>query len=281
MNRRQKLFIAAVAVVEIILFAALISRLAQGHDPVRGCWWLALLIYIFFHIGRAFVCPPAYPQDLLEAFGHNVSTAFTGFGRRGARKKFLNALRPFYNDNYDKSLKRLNKVERRCKEPADHAAVNIFKAICYDRMFDSRSSAAHYQKALGYVHDVPRAHANLSVTQVELGQFDEALESIRIAINYIESDPTHTAASADSCYYGNLASLLLRLGRFEEALAPARRSYELDKTNPNALQALTIANYHLGNHEESRRYRSEGLASGLSESKLHHSAIVPAYSDNK
>lgn len=279
MNRRQKLFIAAVVLIELILFGALIYRLYLGYELVSGCWWLLLLIAMFFGIGRAFVCPPAFPQQLIDAFGPNVGSAFSGFGRRSARKEFYNAVRPLYNDKYEKCLRKLKKVERRCKEPADYAAVYLIMAVCHDRLFDSYNTAVSYRKALSRVHDIPGAHANLSATLVELGLYDEALESIDTAIYYLECAPNREDKTRDAYFYGNKATLLVKLRRFEEALACAERSYELDNTHPHAIQALSAAHFHLGNLEESKRYQKLGADLGLPEHYLHPSAIVLVNTD--
>jgi len=273
MNYRQKIGVTVCVLIELGLCAALAYKLIQGQPLWRG-WWLVLLIYIFYLIGREIVCPSSIPQEMIDRFGPKIDAAFSEKGQRSARKKFINALRPFCNDKYKKSIKRLEKMIPKCKKPADFAGVYNFIAVNYDVMCDYHTAISYYRKALQHVPDVPRIHSNLCTCLSDLGMHKEAMESMQTAIRYLESDTSHEIGEHDSTYYSNMATLLLMFSRSADALPYAERAFQLDSTNKYAIQALTVANFYLNNFEESDRYRELGLAQGIAPNFLDPSAII-------
>jgi tetratricopeptide (TPR) repeat protein len=68
----------------------------------------------------------------------------------------------------------------------------------------------------------------------------------------------------------NLAAQYIRLGRFEEAIAEAKRAVELGKPNGVDLGNMAYAEFQLHRRDEAIEAAREGLRADASSPKLHY-----------
>ena len=115
-----------------------------------------------------------------------------------------------------------------------------------------------------------KAHSNLGIVLLKLGNFGEAAAACRRAV---ELDPDLAEA------HNNLGFLLLKLGEPEEALANLRRAVKLDPEDAKSHGNLGVALGELGRFEEARASlrKSSEIEQGLLQGVLGEVAIVGAF----
>jgi tetratricopeptide (TPR) repeat protein len=94
----------------------------------------------------------------------------------------------------------------------------VFLGVCLHREGKDVEALPYLQKGLAYAPDAPLAYLNLAIVQIELKQFDEAVETLEAGEKKFPDV---------SFFPGKLAGLLRRMGRSEEAKVQAALAQEL------------------------------------------------------
>jgi tetratricopeptide (TPR) repeat protein len=97
----------------------------------------------------------------------------------------------------------------------------VFLGVCLHREGKDSEALPYLEKGLTYAPDAPLAYLDLAVVQMELKQFDQAVETLEAAEKKFPDI---------SSFPGKLSGLLRRMGRLEEAKEQAAIAQELGRT---------------------------------------------------
>jgi Flp pilus assembly protein TadD len=120
-------------------------------------------------------------------------------------------------------------------------------ALCEAGRIDE--AIPYYEKALEIDPCFANANANLALALASKGDFAEAVRHYRIALETTDIIPLHR----------DLGYVLLKLGRFEEAVAEYRKVLSAMPDNPDVLNELGYALAHTGKFDEAIEYFSQAL----------------------
>ncbi len=169
------------------------------------------------------------------------------------RKKLLCALRLFDEGNYRKALKYLSDLKDRCHTKQDAYTVWLFSALCFTEIGMPNQAARLYEQMIFSDAADSRVYSNLGNLQNQLGQVSEAIENLKIAIEY---DVKNSFA------YNNLASVYFDICDFENAILYANKSLELNAKTYQASSLLAIIYSILEDKENAEKYFHMAVSSG-------------------
>jgi len=157
------------------------------------------------------------------------------------QNRFIRALSYIILDHRDWARAELEKLVR--SGPRDARYPYWLGRIDYDAM-NFKAAAAHLQTALDLDPTFMKAYDNLGLTYEGLGQYDHAVNIYQQAIN-LNRQQEHPSAWPPL----NLGTLLVKLGRFQEAEASLQESLRYDPEFPKAHCQMGL----LLNKEEKRQ----------------------------
>lgn len=117
----------------------------------------------------------------------------------------------------------------RSPEPSAKAIDANRRGVALRSVGRSAQAADAFREAIAAQADLPELHANLALTLVDLGTFEEALREFEYAL---QLNPTFVAALA------GIGALYMRLGRFDDARAQYERLLHVDESNISAHLAM-------------------------------------------
>lgn len=183
--------------------------------------------------------------------------AFTGDKKN--YRKLMEAIACYNRDEFKKSHKILDQLEKECKTAGDYSAVYMFRAMNYEEQGLMDETVRTYERLLQYDMTNSIAWSNLGLCYKKKGRMDEVYEAYTNAIRY---DPNNESAYMNlSCYY-------LAVGDASKALENALKSIEIQPDFVSGLEAAAVSSKLLGNEEAVREYCIRHAAAGGDETKL-------------
>jgi len=191
-----------------------------------------------------------------KAYAPFIGTAFSRDAK--AEKAFYQAVDLYNRDKPAAAIHQLEKLRRQCAQSDDYYAVTVFTALCYDDMHLYRQAADAYEQAI-QMRPNSTLVSNLGLCFDRMGDSETAMDAYRQAVQM--DDRNFTA-------YNNMAQLCIRTGDFDSGLEYAQRAVSLNGKMTQALNAVTICHYMLGNQSEYEQAYRQAVAAGSDGRKL-------------
>lgn len=175
------------------------------------------------------------------------------------RKKLLCATRLYNEDNFGKALKYLSDLKQVCKTRDDLYAVGLFTALVLTDMGWENDAVVVYTSLIDMNITSSTIYGNLGNIYCHMGKHDDAIASLRLAI---QNDDKNPAA------YHNLARLYFDTYDFENAKEYALKALEINHKFRQSASLLAIVYSIENDKENAERYFHVALASGEDPSRL-------------
>lgn len=171
------------------------------------------------------------------------------------KKKLLCACRLYDESNYRKAMKYLVQLLREAEFDRDRVVVLTFIALCYtdSQLYDDAIKV--YYDLLKLEPNNSRAHSNLGLLYVTVGDFDMALQHYNKAVE-CDSDNYYAFSNRANCYF--------RKNDYGKAIADAQKALEIKNNGVEAASLLTIIFALQGDEENYRNYYHIAITSGKS-----------------
>lgn len=166
------------AVIALLAYQGLVERSLETSDLTKG------LIIILGGIGTMFKKPKqrpvankkalyqkAYPEFIQEPFAEDPKL----------EKKFYDAVHDYNRDKPAAAIAKLEKLRRECQRTADLRAVTVFTGLCLDDMGRYQEALQKYDAARK-IKDCSTLASNMGLCNQRLGHFDRAAELYEEAI---------------------------------------------------------------------------------------------------
>lgn len=247
----------AAGVIGLLVYDYLPDHRIEATDLSRAGLLLAGILLGFLKVGRRqsrgvsnkkVTYTRAYPQFIQNVFPDD----------RKAEKLFFNAVDDYNCDRPAKGIEKLNKLRGECRNSAERYAVTVFTALCLDDMGIYDRAAENYRAAL-QIKQNSTLCSNLGLVLERLGKPDESVEAYRQAIRL---DPSNVYP------VNNLAQRFIRMGDYVQGLEYARQAIGINSKLPQALSAMAICSYMLGNMADYETYYRQAVSNGYDGKKL-------------
>ena len=151
----------------------------------------------------------------------------------------------FNNDQYDKAISHLTKLENRCASYRDTSAVLFFIAKSYKDKGQLSKAIETYERLLKIDASCSSAWSNLGLIHHEAGRVADAKYALNQALLYNPENPfAHV----------NLANVLYKNGEFEEAKNLGLKAFQLNNQLPAAASITALCYASLGDAENARKF---------------------------
>ena len=174
-------------------------------------------------------------------------------------RKFLEAVRYYNQDKYEKASVGLNSIKNSCRSRAEKYCVNLFLALNYTDCGDSDSAEKIYEEMINSGIADTRVFSNLSDLYKDSGDFEKSLSVGKRAVDY---DRDNYIA------HNNLASAYFKNGDFENAAESAKKCLELKNNFLPSIKLLYLIYTLEGNKEQAEIYERKSIANGFSKKDL-------------
>jgi len=176
-----------------------------------------------------------YKDIIRDAFANDK----TGY------RKLMEGIDYFNDDQNDKAIKHLTKLEERCTSPHDTAAVLYFIAKCYKDQDELSKTIETYERLLKIDTSCSFAWSDLGLIHYEAGRVSEAKYALNQALLYDSENPY--------AYY-NLANAFYKNGEFEEAKDLGLKAFRLNNQIPAFAKITALSYASLGDAENARKF---------------------------
>ena len=178
-----------------------------------------------------------------ELYKHIIRDAFAN-DKTGYRK-LMQGITLYNNDQYDKAIKHLTKLEERCVTSQDTSSVLFFIAKSYKEKGQLSKAIETYERLLKSDASCSTAWSNLGLIHHEAGRSADAKYALRQALLYNPENPyAHV----------NLANVLYKNGEFEEAKDLGLKAFQLNNQLPAAASITALCYASLGDAENAKKY---------------------------
>ena len=178
-----------------------------------------------------------------ELYKHIIRDAFAN-DKTGYRK-LMQGITYFNNDQYDKAISHLTKLENRCASYRDTSAVLFFIAKSYKDKGQTSKAIETYEQLLKIDASCSSAWSNLGLIHHEAGRVSDAKYALNQALLYNPENPyAHV----------NLANVLYKNGEFEEAKNLGLKAFQLNNQIPAAASITALCYASLGDAENARKF---------------------------
>lgn len=163
-----------------------------------------------------------------QAYSPQIGNAFTTLPKE--EKLFYRALDDLNNQKFAAAVKKLESLNETCRATAEQRAISFFLGRNYQRMKDYDNAIKAYERCLtmgGPAH----AANNLADCYSALGNLDKEWEYL---LRSVQIDPEYAAG------HNNIGQFLIRMGEYEEAIAPLQEAHRLNSKLTPALSGLAI-----------------------------------------
>ena len=239
----------------LLIYQGLIQKNLDSGDLTKGILIIAAAIVAMIRprqrkqVGvNKSLYQKAYPQYIGNAFSQDKKLENT----------FYTAVALYNQDKPNAAVAKLEKLRGQCSQSDDYYALIVFSALCYDDMRLYDKAIEQYEKAIQMRQDSTLA-SNLGLCYDRKGKTDQAIDAYLQAIQWDSSNFTP---------YNNMAQLCIRIGDYNHGLQYASQAVALNQKMPQALNAMTICHYMLGNQAEYERYYRQAVSCGSDPEKL-------------
>lgn len=175
------------------------------------------------------------------------------------RKKLLCAIRLYNENNFGKALKYLGELKQVSKERDDLYAVGLFTGLVFTDMGCEKDAIIVYKALLNMNITSTTIYGNLGSLYSGLGNYDDAIATLRLSIQNDENNPAP---------YHNLAKLYFDTYDFENAKKYALNALKINHKFRQSASLLAII-YSLENDKENtEKYFHIAISSGEDPSRL-------------
>lgn len=185
-----------------------------------------------------------------KAYSEYIGTAFSQEPK--LEKMFYNAVDDYNQGKPSAGIAKLEKLRKQCQRSDDYYAVIVFTALCYDDMKLYSKALEQYYAALQLRRSSTIA-SNMGLCHERMGNAEQAMDAY---IQAVQIDPKNNYA------YNNLAQQCIRRGDYAQGLGFAEKAVQINERMPQALNAMAICHYMLGDQGEYERYYRMAVSSG-------------------
>ena len=178
-----------------------------------------------------------------ELYKHILRDAFAN-DKEGYRN-LMQGITFFNNNQYDKAIKHLTKLEKRCMTYRDTSAVLFFIAKSYKDKGEISKAIETYERLLKIDASCSSAWSNLGLIHYEAGRVSDAKYALNQALLYNPENPYA---------YCNLANVLYKNGEFEEAKNLGLKAFQLNNQLPAAASITALCYASLGDAENAKKF---------------------------
>ena len=191
----------------------------------------------------------AYDSVLGSAFANNPAY----------RRELVNACRYFDESNYKRAVQILRKLTKKAETEQDKVPVFTIAARCYTESQLPEEAINIYYQLLDISPDNSRAHSNIGLEFVTIGDYEMALKHYNMSL---QCDPNNYHA------YVNRANLYFEKRDFESAITDSRKSLEIKNNGVEAAGLLAIIYALLQDAKNKEKYYSLAISLGKSSTEL-------------
>lgn len=166
-----------------------------------------------------------YQEKYKGDIGHAFEKSFL------TKRKLLSAIRLYDEKNFDKALKALSDLQKKCKLKCDLYTVGLFMALTLTEMGSEQQAINVYTVLINEGLVLPIICQNLGHLCQKLGNHDGAIQAYQLSI---QSD------SRDPIPYNNLAKLYFDTGDMQSAKKHALKALELNHKMPQPAATLAL-----------------------------------------
>lgn len=178
-----------------------------------------------------------------ELYKHIIRDAFAN--DKSGYRKLMQGITYFNNDQHDKAIRHLTKLEKRCASYRDTSAVLFFIAKSHSDKGELSKAIETYERLLKIDASCSSAWSNLGLIHYEAGRSSDAKYALNQAILYNPENPYA---------YCNLANVLYKNGDFEEAKNLGLKAFQLNNQLPAVASITALAYASLGDAENARKF---------------------------
>lgn len=195
----------------------------------------------------------------------HIENAFTEPGQEKHRQALLMGIDYFTTRQYNKGIKHLERLLKKCETAWDFCAVEMFLALCYHRIGATNKAIEIYEDILKRDPRRSSVWSNLGNIYTDLGQSKKALDCLSKAI---EHDPENPYA------YSNMAGALMGVGAYDYAIRYAQKALELKSNLYQASSDIAISLYAMGKYEDAEIYYKLAVKNGQDPSTLRRAMEI-------
>lgn len=231
-----------VALTFLILHVTGIVEMETKTLMKAGIILVTYFLGVFNYLTKSRASAPKISQ-YTEMYKHIIRDAFAN-DKTGYRK-LMQGITYYNNDQYDKAIKYLTKLEERCATSRDTAAVLFFIAKSHKEKGELSKAIGTYERLLKIDASCSTAWSNLGLIHHEAGRGSEAKYALNQALLYNPENPyAHI----------NLANVLYKNGEFEEAKDLGLKAFQLNNQLPQAASIIALSYASLGDAENARKF---------------------------
>lgn len=202
----------------------------------------------------------------------HIEKAFTRPGQEKNRTALLMGIDYFTTHQYNKGIKHLERLLKKCESTWDFCAVELFLARCYYKIGGTNKAIELYEDMIRRDPLRATAWSNLGYIYIDLGDSKRALDCLSKAV---QADPENPHA------FVNMAVALINIGGYDYALPYALKALELKTNMIEASNAVAVCYIAMGDYESAERYYKMSVRNGANAGELrqamelHKDCFVP------
>ena len=232
MKNKVLLFLNILAILTALTFLILhitgISEMETKTLMKAGIIFITYFLGVFNYFTKSRASAPKTPR-YAEMYKHIIRDAFAD-DKTGYRK-LMQGITYYNNDQYDKAIKYLTKLEDRCASYRDTSAVLFFIAKSHKEKGELSRAIETYERLLKFDASCSTAWSNLGLIHHEAGRVSEAKYALNQALLYNPENPyAHI----------NLANVLYKNGEFEESKNLGLKAFQLNNQLPSCQHYRTF-----------------------------------------
>ena len=176
-----------------------------------------------------------------------------------SEKKLLQALNHYNVEEYDKSIKILEKLSQECRITKDRHILNLFLAMNYKQIGETEKAVNLYESLIVVGNANGRIYSNLGSIYVQQGNFERGIELCKKAATFDSKNPVP---------YYNVACAYFKEGDYDLAIQWAKNTLEVKNDYQEGISLLYLIYTILDNQEEIKKYEQKAIANGIRKSQL-------------
>lgn len=236
------IFAILVALTFLILHFTGIVEMETKTLMKAGIIFVTYFLGVFNYFVKSNASTPKATQ-YAELYKHIIRDAFAN-DKTGYRK-LMQGITYFNNNQYDKAIKHLTRLENSCMTSRDTSAVLFFIAKSYKDKGQISKAIETYERLLKIDASCSSAWSNLGLIHHEAGRVADAKYALNQALLYNPENPfAHV----------NLANVLYKNGEFEEAKNLGLKAFQLNNQLPAAASITALCYASLGDAENARKF---------------------------